>query len=65
LEISNPVKHLLSHRKLWVTFYHIQVGPNTLEELADHLQLSKYSWEEVLTLPLPKVIVNHLHGAEF
>lgn len=65
VEVSNPIKHLLSHRKLWVTFYHIRVQSNTLEDLADHFQLSKFSWEDVLTLPRPKVIVNHLHEADF
>lgn len=64
-EISSAVKHLLSHRKLWVSFYKISVPDGKMKEIAKDLDLSEYSWKEVLTLPRPKVIVNHLHGAVF
>lgn len=65
-EIVGPVKHLLSHRKLWVHFIHIELKKAAdLEQLAKELGLTIYSWEEVLTLPRPKVIVNHLQRALF
>ena len=61
-----PVQHILTHRKLWVTFYHIEVTMNeTFRMLSKDLGLNLYSWEEVLTLPRPKVIVNHLQQAVF
>lgn len=61
-----PVQHILTHRKLWVTFYHIEVTMNeTFRMLSKDLGLNLYSWEEVLTLPRPKVIVNHLQQAGF
>lgn len=65
-EIIGPVKHLLSHRKLWVSFIHIELEKTeSLEQLSKELALTIYSWEEVLTLPRPKVIVNHLQRAVF
>lgn len=64
-EISSEVKHLLSHRKLWVTFYQISISESQITEISKDLNLTKYSWEEVLTLPRPKVIVNHLRRAVF
>ena len=61
-----PVQHILTHRKLWVTFYHIEVTmKDTFRMLSKDLGLNLYSWEEVLTLPRPKVIVNHLQQAVF
>ncbi len=65
-ESVGPVKHLLSHRKLWVHFLHIDLNEsNELTRLSKELGLTIYSWEEVLTLPRPKVIVNHLQRAVF
>ncbi|MEQ8470217.1 MAG: A/G-specific adenine glycosylase [Marinoscillum sp.] len=65
-QVQPTVKHLLTHRKLWVSFTHIDV-PNqaTLDRIAKDLSLKTFSWEEVLTLPRPKVIVNHLQEAVF
>ena len=64
--VDGPVKHLLSHRKLWVRFYHLELNESAnLEALAKELDLAIYSWEEVLTLPRPKVIVNHLQRVVF
>ncbi|RED98961.1 A/G-specific adenine glycosylase [Marinoscillum furvescens] len=61
-----PVKHLLSHRKLWVRFFRVNIsGRATFDQLAKDLELRIYSHEEVLTLPRPKVIVNHLHQVGF
>lgn len=63
---SAPVKHLLSHRKLWVRFVAIEVqDQETFECLAKDLELEVYSHQEVLTLPRPKVIVNHLDQVGF
>ena len=65
-EIVGPVKHLLSHRKLWVHFIHLHLkNQSDLEQLSKEFGLTIYSWEEVLTLPRPKVIVNHLQRAVF
>ena len=63
--VSEEVQHLLSHRKLQVTFYQIEVSDERIDEIAKDLRLTRYSWQEVLTLPRPKVIVNHLQGAVF
>lgn len=65
-EAYTPVKHLLTHRKLWVSFHHIRVtAQDTFEGIRKDLSLNPYSWEEVLTLPRPKVIVNHLQRVLF
>ncbi|MFY0605522.1 MAG: A/G-specific adenine glycosylase [Cyclobacteriaceae bacterium] len=61
-----PVKHLLTHRKLWVSFHNVRVADeSTLFSIAKELGLKVYSCEEILTLPLPKVIVNHLEHFDF
>lgn len=58
---SERIKHLLTHRKLWVTFIHVRIGDEQqLDSISEDLQLSKFSKEEMLTLPRPKVIVNYL-----
>lgn len=60
------VKHLLTHKKLWVSFMHVAVEDHKVFDLiAKDLSLKAFSWEEVLTLPRPKVIVNHLQRAVF
>ena len=65
-DVVGPIKHLLSHRKLWVNFYHIELkSKHDFEQLAKDFDLAIYSWEEVLTLPRPKVIVNHLQQVVF
>lgn len=64
-QVSEPVLHLLSHRRLWVTFHEIRINQNLSAQIAKDWNLHPYSWEEVLTLPRPKVIVNYLRQAAF
>lgn len=65
-ESYEAVKHILTHRKLWVSFQHIEVKDEmVLAELAKDFGFNIYTSEEVLTLPLPKVIVNHLQRVGF
>jgi A/G-specific adenine glycosylase len=63
-KISAPVKHLLTHRKLWVKFTHVAIeDENSLKAIAKELDLNIFSRKEVLNLPRPKVIVNYLEDA--
>jgi A/G-specific adenine glycosylase len=58
---SVKIKHLLTHRKLWVTFTHVEISNESMiNQLSEDFGLSKFSKEEMLTLPRPKVIVNYL-----
>ncbi|MFY0600914.1 MAG: A/G-specific adenine glycosylase [Cyclobacteriaceae bacterium] len=58
---SEKVKHLLTHRKLWVTFTHVRIDDQKdFRHIAKELSLEIFSKEEMLTLPRPKVIVNYL-----
>lgn len=67
LEIAHrslTYKHLLSHRKLWVTFYHVQLPDRELfKKLAVSHGLTSFSEEDVVNLPRPKIIVNYLQEA--
>lgn len=64
--VSPRIRHLLSHRRLWVTFCHIRLREEEdFSAFAKVLGLTRFSWEEVLTLPRPKVIVNHLQDGLF
>lgn len=61
-----PVKHLLTHRKLWVSFHEFEVSEEKIfVSISKDLEYNIFSWEEILTLPLPKVISNHLQRVEF
>lgn len=62
IKSCKPVKHLLSHRRLWVSFHEIKLAKEELEALAKQKSLNTFSWKEVLTLPKPKVILNYLEA---
>lgn len=58
---SEKIRHLLTHRRLWVTFTHVNITDmETLNLIGEELGLSTFSFKEMLTLPRPKVIVNYL-----
>ncbi len=66
IESFGPIKHLLTHRKLWVSFHHVNIQHEaSFNQLSKELDMKPYSWQEILTLPLPKVIVNHLEQVDF
>lgn len=60
IQISEKFRHLLTHRILWLRFYHITVGEKYFSSLMNEFDLQPYSYEEVLTLPKPKSIINYL-----
>lgn len=63
---SDEITHLLTHRKLLITFNHIEIDhENKFNQIAKDLSLQIYSREEMLTLPRPKVIVNYLQKMVF
>lgn len=59
-EISRPVKHLLSHQRIEAKFYKIQVSSSDLKEIAEKTELQAFTFEEIVNLPKPKLIVNYL-----
>ncbi len=62
---SEKYKHLLTHRIIWITFYHMTVEEKYFVELINEFKLSPYSYEEMLTLPKPKSIINYLQQVGF
>ncbi|MGK7391941.1 MAG: A/G-specific adenine glycosylase [Candidatus Cyclobacteriaceae bacterium M2_1C_046] len=62
---SSPVKHILSHQKLEVSFIHL-----TKEQLPEDFgyqdqNLKFFSWEEIMELPKPVLIHNYLLKMNF
>jgi len=61
-----PLKHLLTHRKLWVSFHDYEIKEQKVfNQVAKDFGFAPYRWEEILTLPFPKVILNHLQRVGF
>ena len=58
--ISNQFKHILSHQKIYATFYRIVIKEAQVASIMEKSQLKAYSRDEVLNLPKPKLIVNYL-----
>ncbi|XOV95375.1 MAG: A/G-specific adenine glycosylase [Bacteroidota bacterium] len=65
IQKDGKFKHLLTHRILWITFYHFSVDKKYFKELMNLFDLQAYSYEEVLTLPKPKSIINYLEQVGF
>ncbi|WP_258102905.1 A/G-specific adenine glycosylase [Marinoscillum sp. MHG1-6] len=61
---SEIIKHILTHRRLWVKFVTIEIHEaKSFKNLSKELGLHPFSLEEMLNLPRPKVIVNYLQQA--
>lgn len=58
-DISEPLKHILSHQKIQATFYKIKLPEQALKKIKGSLGTSRYSVEEIVNLPKPKLIVNY------
>ncbi len=65
VQVSEKFRHLLTHRILWLRFYHISVEEKYFLYLMNEFDLQPYSYEEVLTLPKPKSIINYLQQVSF
>ncbi|MEQ6168336.1 A/G-specific adenine glycosylase [Ekhidna sp. MALMAid0563] len=59
-ETSEPFKHILSHQKIYATFYTVSISDDATKTVTKKSSLKPYSAEEVLNLPKPKLIVNYL-----
>ena len=59
-EVSEPITHLLSHQRLIARFYEIELQATDDKSLIQIEGIRGYSIEELLNLPKPKLIVNHL-----
>ncbi len=60
-EITEPIKHILSHQKLIAKFYSLTISDNDAYTLSQKTTLKSFSVKEILNLPKPKLIVNYLH----
>jgi len=61
LEVSDVYRHLLTHQRIEARFYRAEIGRKDLfDELLNKYQLSAYSFDQILTLPKPKLMVNYL-----
>lgn len=59
--IIGPVQHILTHQKIGARFYLVSIDRELLlQKIANNLKLSLYSFDEVVNLPKPKLIVNVL-----
>ena len=64
ISLEEQVTHLLTHRKLRMQFFHVSVKDElSYNQMAKEFELHSFSAEEVVNLPKPKVIVNHLQRA--
>ena len=59
-EISVVATHLLSHQRLLARFYHLTVAKPLSNSVMQKIEIQPFSVEEILNLPKPKLIVNHL-----
>ncbi len=60
IQVSEKYRHLLTHRILWLRFYHFTVTEKYFFYLMNEFDLQPYSYQEILTLPKPKSIINYL-----
>ncbi|MEQ9216575.1 MAG: A/G-specific adenine glycosylase [Cyclobacteriaceae bacterium] len=65
IQTSDKLRHLLTHRIIWLRFYHYTVEEKYFSYLMNEFDLQPYSYEEVLTLPKPKSIINYLQQVSF
>ncbi len=59
-EVSEPMKHILSHQKIYASFYLLTISGEDQNNVIQNSALKSYSVEEMLNLPKPKLIVNYL-----
>ncbi len=61
-----PVRHVLTHQKIFTTFYHVEASQEHIfKKMLNYYDLIPYSWDEVVTLPKSKLIINYLKQFEF
>ena len=59
VSITEPVKHILSHQHLYVSFYTIQLEATLDDQRASELGLELFSESDLVDLPKPKVVVTY------
>lgn len=63
-EISEEVKHVLTHRQIFARFFRLQVNDlNTFANIQSELKLKAHTLEEVQDIPKPILIENYLKKA--
>jgi A/G-specific adenine glycosylase len=62
---SPTYKHVLSHQKIFATFYLILLESRLKESVTENIGLNLYSLEEIEQLPKPVLINNYLKDAIF
>ena len=61
LQVSNVYRHVLTHQRIEARFYRAEIGQKQeFEDLLNKYQLNAYSFDQILTLPKPKLMVNYL-----
>jgi len=59
--VSEPFKHILTHQRIHATFYKIMVEDESdFHSLIRKYALRPYTYEQMLNLPKPKLLVNYL-----
>lgn len=59
-DVSPGITHLLSHQKILARFYEVEIKRPLPKSVVQKTEISAFSKEEILNLPKPKLIVNHL-----
>ncbi|NVJ46941.1 MAG: A/G-specific adenine glycosylase, partial [Cytophagia bacterium] len=63
-DISEEVKHVLTHRQIFARFFRLQVNDlNTFVDIRKELNLKAYTLEQIQELPKPILIENYLKKA--
>lgn len=53
-------KHLLSHQRLFISFWKLKVNSLELKELSNHFNAEIVSWKELVKLPLPRPMEKYI-----
>ncbi|MEM0938452.1 MAG: A/G-specific adenine glycosylase [Bacteroidota bacterium] len=59
-QVSDKVKHILSHQRIHARFYELELNENDQTSVLQKAGLHAFSHDEMLNLPKPKLIVNYL-----
>ncbi|MBV6645959.1 MAG: A/G-specific adenine glycosylase [Cyclobacteriaceae bacterium] len=64
-EVSPQIKHILTHRIIKAKFYLIAEQESIIKDLINKWNLEVYSYEQIVNLPKPKLIVDYLQQLDF
>lgn len=60
IKIHNEI-HLLTHQRLEISFWRMEIGLDELEKISKTLNLTAFTFEELLKIPVPKPIERYIN----